>query len=189
MARPVLAAMLASVALFDPAEAAAQDSDEFERAARETRLQDSEPVVVLMVTGAFGDPADTFSFYSFWDKPYGTADRRRGYAVRKASRTESAPVWATSFDCASLEALLERLERVPAPRINIWGIGDDVPPSLVVDGVSYDLWTRWPAWPGATGYSLRMSGNVNTPLAEWANGLYRDLAPCWSIRAPGSAAG
>ena len=166
--------------------ASAQDDDPFRTAARETPVGPYDPMAVLFVSGAFGNPADSFTFYSYWvpPSPATAPGRHRAYAVRKASRTASDVLWATSAECPALNQVLVGLEAIPSPRIDVPGIGEEAGPGLVLDGVTYDLWTRWPAWPGGTGYSLRMSGNVNTPLKAWADTLYRDLEPCWNDRPP-----
>jgi hypothetical protein len=175
-------ALAGAVVLATPAPV--QEEDAFRRAARETRLSSNDPVAVLFVSGAFGYPADSYSVYSLWDKPHGVAGRRRGYAIRKASRTVDSVRWATSSTCEALEPALLRMEAVPPPRIDLWGVGEDGGLNMVLDGVNYELWTRWPAWPGATGYSLSFSGNVNTPLAAWADSLQVDLEPCWREAPP-----
>lgn len=179
-----LVATLTSLVIATPA--AAQEADPFQRAARETRLASVEPVAVLFISGAFGDPADSYSFYSHWDKPYGVADRRRGFAVRKASRTDTSVLWTTSFNCEAVIPALNRMEDIQLPRIDFWGIGEDEPPRLAVDGVSFDLWSRWPAWPGSTGYFVRMGSNLGSPLADWAMAMATDLDPCWSEEVPGT---
>lgn len=185
MVRLLLAA-LSALTVAIAGMAAAQDDDPFRTAARDTQVGPYTPVAVLFVSGAFGQPADSFSVYAYWDPPSpATAPgRRRAYAVRKASRTASNPVWADSVNCPAVDSVLIALEAMKPPRIDIMGVGEDEGGGLPLDGVGYDLWTRWPAWPGATGYSLGMSGNVNTPLAAWADTLYRDLEPCWRESPP-----
>lgn len=181
-----LAAVLSAIVLSAIAVPVSAQEDPFQTAARETQVGPYEPMAVLFVSGAFGSPADSFSIYSYWNppSPARAPGRHRAWAVRKASRTSEAVVWANSIDCPALNNVLVGLEAIPSPRIDLPGVGEDEIPNMVLDGVTYDLWTRWPSWPGGTGYSLRMSGNVNTPLKTWADTLYRDLETCWNDRAP-----
>lgn len=53
---------------------------------------------------------------------------------------------------------------------------------LTMDGVSYVL--DAPADLGAHAGRLRLTSNVRTPLAKWADETLATLAPCWSPDAP-----
>lgn len=182
MSRSALLAAAFVVAFALPA--AAQDLDVFQRANEEARLGSNEPFVRLTVDGAWGDPADGFAFFSYWDRPHGDPQRRRGLAIRKASRTESDPTWANSLDCPQVEALVVALEEVEPPRVDVMGLGREFPMRMTADGATFALWARWPTWDGLVGYELRMSGNYGSPLADWAQRLYRDLDGCWAADAP-----
>ena len=183
----ILAPLTAGLALLGLADFAAAQDDPFQRAARETELGPLGPAAVLFVTGAFGRPADSYSFYVYWDPPSpATAPgRERRFAVRKASRTGSDALWASSKDCPALVDVLTRMEEIPAPRIDFPGIGESSSPNMVLDGVTYDLSVRWAIWDdNSIAYTLRMSGNVNSPLAAWTGTVEPALETCWTSNPP-----
>lgn len=183
----VLGVLCAGLTLLGSAGFAGAQDDPFQRAARETELGPLGPAAVLFVTGAFGRPADSYSFYVYWDppSPARAPGRERRFAVRKASRTEADARWASSKDCPALVDVLARMEEIPAPRIDFPGVGESRSPNMVLDGVTYDLSVRWAIWDDdSTAYMLRMSGNVDTPLAAWAGTLGPALDSCWTLEPP-----
>lgn len=156
-------------------------------AARDVKLGQAEPFTTVRALGAWGDPAEVLSFYVYWDKPYGATGRRRGFAVRRFSRRpepQGTVRWATSHDCPAIEPLLLGMEEIPPPRIDVPVLGRDDRVHPPTDGVSYDLWSRWPSWPTSRGYALQMSSNVGSPLANWVQTAQRELAPCWREATP-----
>ncbi len=177
-------ALVAAMAAMMATPASAQDLDPFQQSNADARLGNQEPFARLTVDGAWGDPADAFAFFHFWDKPWGEPGRRRGLAIRKASRTESAPIWANSFDCPQVEPIIAALEEVEPPRIDVLGVGRDYPPRMTLDGASFALSVRWPTWNGLVGGELRMAGNYGSPLADWAQRLDRELGDCWAVDPP-----
>lgn len=173
------------LALLTATFAAAQDLDPFERANADANLNGGRPFARLTAKGAWGDPADDFAFF------YNTSPRAQGaagspdFAIRRARRTEAEPHWATTQDCPALMSIVADLEALPLPKIDVWGIGEDLRNGPSTDGVSYALTVQWPQWPNSLGYQLSISSNLGSPLATWAGRLYdNELAACWRTGPP-----
>lgn len=180
----MLRAVLVVAACLAASTAAAQSPDAFEQASLDARMGTAEAFARLEVDGAFGDPADAFAFFIYWDRPYGVDGNRRWFGIRKASRTEVDPTWATSAMCPAINGLMEAMEEIEPPKIDVWGVGQEYTPAMVADGVMHRFWIRWPRWPDATGSELRFSGNVDTPLAAWTRRLYAETEGCWQREVP-----
>lgn len=190
MLRTGVIAVLLAVAAF-PAASGAESGDQ--DSPRDIKLGEARPFAVLRATGSFGAPMEVLSFYLYWDKPYGAADRKRGFAVRRADSAgppfppEPEITWATSWTCPALVPLLIRMESIPAPAIDVPMTGrDHGRPIFVADGTTYSLWARGPRWDGdaTNGYDIQFSSNVGTPLADWAKAVQSELADCWRTKAP-----
>lgn len=155
-------------------------------------LGGTAPFAILSANGAFGEPAEVFSLYLYWDRPYAAAGRRRGFAVAKqALGTEGEPMWATSHECPDLERAIIKMEDISPPSLNVPGHGrhEDIP-NTVKDGVTYTLWSKWPRWDGnsyTAGYEISFSANRGNPLGTWAEALRTSLSSCWTSVQPEAA--
>jgi hypothetical protein len=127
---------------------------------------------------------------------FGREGEQRGPRTWRAERrnSESHIVWeATAAQCPALLDFVEAIELLSPPQVDIWGIGAERPPSIiltpsgpmqvvpapVLDGYDYRLWT-WQATyaPNVRG-EVEFSGNVDSPLATWADAMMSNLEPCW----------
>lgn len=144
------------------------------------------PFATVEVQGAFGTPDEVLGLYVFWTKLRDEGGQK-GFAVRRVSlsaTSERRIEWATSFACRGLEDVIVDLETLPMPTIDVPTAGAEYTPAPVADGVTYSLWSRSPTWSGASSYSIEVSSNVGTPLADWSQRLRSTLAPCWSDQIP-----
>jgi hypothetical protein len=147
------------------------------------------PFATLGVHGAFGTPNEVFGLYVYWTKLRDEGGEK-GFAVRRDSRSETSESeieWATSFGCPGLEDVLIDLESIQMPKVDVPTVGRDDGQGPVADGVTYTLWSRWPTWPDGFGYSVELSSNVGTPLAEWSTRFRQILDDCWSDMMPEAA--
>lgn len=176
---------VAVAAPFAPISAYALWPDKFTRSVIDSALaikfEGKQPSVIVSIEGAFGDPSEVLSIYAYFDK----SDDRR-FAVRRATRQKDSTVvaWAGSSECSQMKPLLVRLEGVPPPRVDLYGIGQDSAAAPVFDGVTYSLWAAFPKWQESLGYELSMSSNIGSPLAVWTEALLAGLQHCWKPQAP-----
>jgi len=70
------------------------------------------------------------------------------------------------------------------PLIDVPTVGRDDRQRPPLDGVTYSLWSHSPTWPDAFGYSVQVSSNRGTPLAEWSQRLRNTLHDCWTDQMP-----
>ena len=101
------------------------------------------------------------------------------YLLRRTSTDESrAPTvsWVRTVNCPAAMARLETFERLPLPRPDLNGYGDELQ-EIVVDGASYRLTTH--ALYGGSGADLDVTSNIGTPLALWIDDTLAALRPCW----------
>lgn len=86
--------------------------------------------------------------------------------------------WTDTLRCPAAADAIEAMRAIqthPNPPPN-----DDL--ILTMDGVAYEL--DAPADFGPRTGRLRMTSNVGTPLAKWADATLTALAPCWSEEPP-----
>lgn len=89
--------------------------------------------------------------------------------------------WADSRSCPSMRAVIDAMRNVGGMQLAPPGGGDDT--IVTADGTLYTLEAPGRYEGGYTG-TLRISANVRTPLATWAERLQSDLADCWSDKPP-----
>lgn len=93
--------------------------------------------------------------------------------------------WAAADACPALPAALARLEELPPPRIDVPGVGRDIPASsMMADGASYFLWSSLANYSGGAVGELEVRTVDGTPAAAWIDETLKALAPCWGPAAP-----
>ncbi|WP_293404722.1 hypothetical protein [Phenylobacterium sp.] len=102
--------------------------------------------------------------------------------VETREGVEATVTWATSKSCARLTPVLAELEALPAPRIEVPGVGRQPPaPAASANGDSYLLWAedaRFAAAPYPVQIEVR--GEGGSPMAAWVETSLRRVAACWS---------
>ena len=81
------------------------------------------------------------------------------------------------IDGLRYRAALESLEQLAMPALDLLGVGREAS-ILVLHGVAYSLEARAIHAYGQGG-TVRLNGNVGSPLARWAQAMEAALAPCW----------
>lgn len=114
--------------------------------------------------------------------PEGSLLRERSrpdYWFRRTSPRDTSlpPAYTTTRDCPAARAALKSLEQLAMPAPDIPGIGHHVG-VIVLDGVGYSLEAGTIHADGQSGQA-RLTGNVGSPLARWAQAMEAALAPCW----------
>ena len=91
-------------------------------------------------------------------------------------------LWATETNCPQALELLERLNKLEAPRIVVSQLTPDHAITVRADGASYRLKTEgyYPAEPG----KIDLTFGVSTPVAGWIDDSFRSLSGCWEEKAP-----
>jgi hypothetical protein len=93
--------------------------------------------------------------------------------------------WTSSEACPALSAVLTDLQQLKAPLIELPGFKHPVEGELVLDGISYSLWTTAGRYDGGRARGgVEMTGNVDSPLARWAQSADERLAGCWGDAKP-----
>jgi len=144
--------------------------------------------LVLSVREAFGDPNYTMWAYGVWLSIDGRSVRRialRRYRTNSAGLTTTE--WANETDCPTLVQALATVEELPAPQIDVPGVGrEGADQTISSDGVVYSLTSTWAVWQDnlKVGNSISLSSNRDTPLADWAEAMSEALVPCWGSDQP-----
>lgn len=106
--------------------------------------------------------------------------------VETRDGADAAVTWATSKSCTSLTPVLAELEALPAPRIEVPGVGRNPPtPALSANSDSYLLWAedaRFAAAPYPVQIEVR--GEGGSPMAAWVETSLRRVAACWGPTQP-----
>lgn len=89
--------------------------------------------------------------------------------------------WADSRTCAAMRPAISAMRHVRAMQVAPPGFVESSPPPL--DGTLYTLEAPG-VFPGSRIANLRITTNVGTSLAAWAERLKADIADCWTTKAP-----
>ena len=114
---------------------------------------------------------------------------REGQAIARRVETrdgaDAAVTWAAAGSCPALTAAVADLEELPAPRIEVPGLGTRPPPAAAANADSYLLWAedaRFAASPYPVQIEVR--GEGGSPMAAWVDASLSRLASCWSPARP-----
>lgn len=180
--------VVAIAALFSSTHANAQDAfQETERASRELLFEQR---------GAFGGLAEyaylqrswsVNTFYTVFRGQY--PNQTRFWVVRRvtgAPGQAETVLWADSRFCAGVERALIAMEDLPSVRPDALQLGIEAENiGLVMDGAQHIFWNRWArSGRNDSTVGLQITGNVNSPIAEWWSAAAADLAPCWESATP-----
>ncbi|MBS0296345.1 MAG: hypothetical protein JSR45_08535 [Proteobacteria bacterium] len=89
--------------------------------------------------------------------------------------------WASSDTCPVLAPVTAELEQLRAPLIRVPGVKHATEPDLLLDGVAYSLWAHGAVYEGGRAMgAVQMTGNVDSPLAKWAQSAEARLKDCWA---------
>lgn len=102
-------------------------------ALRELKLGQATPFATVAALGAFGNPAETMAFYVYWDKPYGVANRRRGFAARRESAPPNLPL-GDFLGNGNWPCFLSRVPPHPQGSISYGRVGLDAEQRSVAGG-------------------------------------------------------
>jgi hypothetical protein len=91
-------------------------------------------------------------------------------------------VWTTTLACPAAKPALARMEDISASP-DVPGVGAE-DGEIILHGMIYTL--EAPGRVGSGGGGFRISSNLHTPLARWADSTLAALEPCWSTTAPGN---
>lgn len=94
--------------------------------------------------------------------------------------------WADSRSCSAVELVLIAMEKMPAVRPDAPQLGIEAENlGFVLDGTQHIFWSH-SARSGQNDAAVRLeiTGNVNSPIAEWWADATDRLEPCWSTVMP-----
>lgn len=107
--------------------------------------------------------------------------------VARRVRAQSGPAyvdWTDSRRCPQLTEVGRRLERLQMPTLDVPSVGAQSARPAPATGDSYLLWADEARWRGGRGASLEVRGSDGSPLAEWMQGAFVSLEPCWRVERP-----
>lgn len=116
-------------------------------------------------------------------------DQTSYWVIRRVTGSpniEPAVVWADSRHCPAVEQTLIAMEQLPAIRPDASKIGEEAANiGLVLDGTHHVFWNRWARYGERdANVGLEVSGNVNSPIAEWWSANVANLESCWRDEPP-----
>ena len=118
------------------------------------------------------------------------ARRRALIVARRVSGDRVRPPrtdYAEAASCPGLQDVVLQVETVPAPHIDVPGLGRYEGPitSVTLDGPSYRVWGRGSITAAAVddgSVEIRVGGDH--PAAAWAERVLAVAAPCWRPQEP-----
>lgn len=164
----------------------AQSLRERTAAAREIDVHQRDPQATLSVHYFHNREWLIASFYVAYSGSW--RDQRRHWLARlESGRGEDRRdvSWADSRNCPGLVSALESLERLSPVYPDIIGIGGEDLPSLLMDGATVILWTRYArAGERNANVTLEVTGNLNSPAYDWWREVRATLDGCWTREEP-----
>lgn len=82
---------------------------------------------------------------------------------------------ATSIGCPAVRSVIASMRDLTMPHPAPYGIAGDGP-GIVLDGTTYEL----EAPTDSPSVRMVVSSNIGSPLADWVDGAFRALEPCWT---------
>lgn len=109
-------------------------------------------------------------------------------AKRTVGGQEMAAVvdWTSETRCASLPRVLERIEALPPPAVDVPGLGASDSDSIsMMDGGQFGIHLRLPTPASGPRYeTLDLTSNILTPLQLWFDTSSAALQDCWTAESP-----
>lgn len=115
---------------------------------------------------------------------------REGQTIARRIETrdgaDAVVSWAAARTCPALIAAVSGLEKLPAPRIEVPGVGLRPPAAAAsANADSYLLWAEDARFAtSAYPVQLEVRGEGGSPMAAWVDASLRRLASCWSAAQP-----
>jgi hypothetical protein len=106
--------------------------------------------------------------------------------VTGSPRETTRALWADSRSCPAVQQVLTAMERLPSIRPDAPLLGQETRNAIpVLDGVGYTFWNRWAvSGRNAATVELEVTGNVDSPAAEWWMKSAASLSTCWRETPP-----
>ncbi len=101
-----------------------------------------------------------------------TLEYRMTYVRQTIDRREHFV--ATSIGCPAVRSVIASMRDLRMPHPAPYGIAGDSP-EIVLDGTTYEL----EAPTDAAGGRTVINSNIGSSLADWVDGAFRALEPCW----------
>ena len=168
--------------------AKAQDGfDETERASRELAFEHRQPFGGLTQFAYLSRSWSVNTFYTvFRGRP---PEQTKFWIVRRVTGgagQANTIVWADSRTCEGVEKAFIAMEQLPVVRPDAPQLGQETETmGLVLDGTQHIFWNRWArSGPDDATVGLEISGNVNSPVAEWWAEAAGSLSQCWRATPP-----
>lgn len=161
--------------------------NEAESAARNLSFENRDPFGGLSEFGWLSQAWSVNTFFAMFRGQY--PNQTKFWIVRRltGSRDQTnQPLWADSRSCPAVEQMLIAMERLPSVRPDAPQLGEEAANiGLVMDGTQHIFWNRG-ARSGANNASvgLEVTGNVNSPIAEWWADSTLALSSCWRETPP-----
>ena len=97
---------------------------------------------------------------------------------------QMATLWVDSRTCDALLPAMSKLAGLGPIRITPPGTTAGVGPNIITDGATYEVVASgiYPA-ENAIGY-VRLTGNIDAPIAGWVDNTLSAIKPCWSSTPP-----
>jgi hypothetical protein len=90
--------------------------------------------------------------------------------------------WANHVTCPQALVRLEELSRLEAPAVTVEGFSPERAITVRADGAIYRLGVEgyYPSEPGR----IDLTFGADTPVADWIDGTFLAVAPCWQSEPP-----
>lgn len=108
------------------------------------------------------------------------------WVAEKLSKSRTGPdtlAWADSRTCDALIPTLAKLADLEPIKLTPPG----VPPmgqNIIMDGANYEINAQGVYQSERALGEVRLTGNVNSPIAKWVDGALDALKPCWQTDPP-----
>lgn len=157
-----------------------------ELASRTLTFEGRQPFGGLSEFGWLSQHWSVNTFYTVFRGDY--PDQTKFWILRRVTGNMDggeAALWADSRSCPAVEQTLIAMERLPAVRPDAPQLGEEDLRPPIFDGAHHTLWNAF-ARSGERRalVGLEITGNVDSPVAEWWSANLANLADCWRETPP-----
>lgn len=118
------------------------------------------------------------------EDPRGSKDFWVAERTERDLSGQGGPLWADSRTCPALVPAMARLASLEPIRITPPGAPARELSNVILDGSAYEVAAQGVYPAENAGGGVRLTGNVDTPVARWVDDTLSALKPCWSASPP-----
>jgi len=108
------------------------------------------------------------------DESQGTGFQYTMKFIRMVRGSKAEIRWTNSKSCPAVREVIAQMQRIPMPKLAVPGVSER-DTTIFLDGSAYSLTAPSSYSMG----SMTLTSVDGSPLADWMNGAFAKLSPCW----------